>query len=90
MASRIFLAVFSPKPGEPRGRAGLAGALEFRDAGDAQFLVQRGDLFRAQPADLEQFENCRGKLGAQFLVEFKPRRSPQFMELVAQAHRRCP
>src|SRR5260370_25953140 len=53
-----------------RDAAGLARFLQLRDRADVKFLVKSLDLFRAETANGEQFQNGCGQVCAQFLQLF--------------------
>ena len=70
--------------GKPGDLAAVAGGFQRRDGIDAQRLVQRGDLFRAESGDVEQLEEAVGIAGAELLVEFQFAGGRELVELVAQ------
>ena len=68
MPSRMFVCVFSPKPSSSATLPALQAASSCLDGFDAQLVVQRLDLLRAEAGDARASPPARRDGGLQFLV----------------------
>ena len=84
MPARIFSCVFSPKPLSACTWSASQAARSIVERRDAELLVQRGRLLRAQPGNADQRQHAAGNLRPQLLEHRDRAGVEQLADLLGQ------